>query len=215
VRSSQSGTVFGYCYNVQQEEARPAAAARAHAPPDDGYARGRGDGRKEIKRRARAPPLPSSSSSSSPPSPRQANTCTALSNFIQLAWTFKFVYGAFQDACPIGGKHRTPYILAGWAGAVACGVALASLDLRQNGLPMLTYSIIAAALEFFMMFADVACDALVVGLSALEPDATRGTLLSNAYTTRFTSGARGAAVAPRSRRRGPSRRAGVGRRAGI
>ena len=100
-----------------------------------------------------------------------ANTCTALPGFFQLAWSFKFVIGAAQDATPVGGLHRAPYVLAGWAGCVGLGCALAVFADR---LAMLPYAGIVCALEACMVCADTACDALVVGLTKTEAEDVRG-----------------------------------------
>ncbi|KAH8076578.1 hypothetical protein JL721_589 [Aureococcus anophagefferens] len=59
----------------------------------------------------------------------------ALPGFFQLAWSFKFVIGAAQDATPVGGLHRAPYVLAGWAGCVGLGCALAVFADRLAMLP--------------------------------------------------------------------------------
>ena len=116
---------------------------------------------------------------------QEANVCNALPGFIQLSWTFKFVYGAVQDAFPILGQHRVPYIIGGWVGTIALGLVIV---LFEPSLSVFHYACVAAACEFCMIAADVACDGLVVGLSAREPAATRGTLLSNAYSVRFAAG---------------------------
>ena len=95
----------------------------------------------------------------------------ALPGFFQLAWSFKFVIGAAQDATPVGGLHRAPYVLAGWAGCVGLGCALAVFADR---LAMLPYAGIVCALEACMVCADTACDALVVGLTKTEAEDVRG-----------------------------------------
>lgn len=114
-----------------------------------------------------------------------ANTCTALPSFFQLAWSFKFLIGAFQDATPMwGALHRAPYVLGGWLCTVGLGAFLAVFADR---LPMLGYAGVVCLLEFFMVTADTACDALVVGLTKAEGESIRGTILANAYTCRFTA----------------------------
>jgi hypothetical protein len=52
---------------------------------------------------------------------------------------------------------------------------------------MLGYAGVVCLLECFMVTADTACDALVVGLTKAEGEEVRGTILANAYTCRFTA----------------------------
>ena len=45
----------------------------------------------------------------------------AATTVVALPWSFKFVFGAINDVCPINGERRRPYIALGWA---FCAVAL-------------------------------------------------------------------------------------------
>jgi len=45
----------------------------------------------------------------------------AATTVVALPWSFKFVFGAVNDVCPINGERRRPYIALGWA---FCAVAL-------------------------------------------------------------------------------------------
>ena len=113
-----------------------------------------------------------------------ANTCTALPSFFQLAWSFKFVLGAVQDATPLGGLRRAPYVVGGWS--VCCGLG-AVLAVFADDLSMLGYAGLVCGLECFMVTADTACDALVVGLTKVEGEDVRGSILANAYSCRFSA----------------------------
>ena len=112
----------------------------------------------------------------------EPNTCATVSTFVNLPWGFKIFYGLLSDCVPICGLHRKPYMILGWAGTFAGALCFALLDRIDLS--------IAAGLFLGMtvayLTADCATDAALVGLSTMEPAETRGTLLSTAYSIRFT-----------------------------
>ena len=96
---------------------------------------------------------------------QEANVCNALPGFIQLSWTFKFVYGAVQDAFPILGQHRVPYIIGGGRHDRARLVIV----LFEPSLSVFHYACAAAACEFCMIAADVAATASSSGSRRASP----------------------------------------------
>ena len=111
----------------------------------------------------------------------QPNTCATLSTFVNLPFGFKLFYGTISDCVPINGQHRKPYVALGWA-LTFCGAVLAALD---DTLDLATASSLFLFISVAYLLADCAADAALVGFSAREPAATRGSILSTAYAVRF------------------------------
>ena len=53
----------------------------------------------------------------------------AATTVVALPWSFKFVFGAINDVCPINGERRRPYIALGWA---FCAIALWFLTMMPH-----------------------------------------------------------------------------------
>lgn len=105
---------------------------------------------------------------------------------IALPWSFKILYGALNDCCPIRGYNRKPYMVIGWIICTLALMLLASRDMpEQNDASAAgNFSSLMALAAVGYIMADVAADGLVVELAKLEPHDTRGTLQSNVYTVR-------------------------------
>ena len=110
--------------------------------------------------------------------------CSAVPNLIQFSWNLKILYGAAQDAIPLSGKHRIPYIIGGWM--LVVGTALVLVFFADNA-SVVVYSAICAVLELGLAVADTAADALMVQYSAAESPKERGTIMSTCYALRFFS----------------------------
>ena len=111
----------------------------------------------------------------------QPNTCATLSTFVNLPFGFKLFYGTISDCVPLNGQHRKPHVALGWA-LTFCGAVLAALD---DTLDLATASSLFLFISVAYLLADCAADAALVGFSAREPAATRGSILSTAYAVRF------------------------------
>ena len=111
----------------------------------------------------------------------QPNTCASLATYINLPFGFKLFYGMISDCLPIFGQHRKPYLVGGWFICFAAGLFGAMAD----ELDLTTASSLFLAMTIAYLVADCAADASLVGYSTLEPKATRGSMLSTAYSIRF------------------------------
>ena len=112
----------------------------------------------------------------------EPNTCQGLPTFVRLPWNFKFLYGAITDSVPLFGSQRKSYMCIGWGLTVAAAAVIGAFG---DDLELSQFALLCVVIEGSFIVADVAADAVMVSLSKREPDETRGTLLSNAYTTRF------------------------------
>ena len=113
----------------------------------------------------------------------QPNTCATLATFINLPFGFKLFYGMISDCVPIFGQHRKPYIVGGWFFAFVAALVGA---VHPDDLDLPTASSLFLAMTVAYLVADCAADAALVGYSTLEPKETRGSILSTAYSIRFT-----------------------------
>ena len=111
------------------------------------------------------------------------NMCANANGFIFLAWSFKLFYAIGTDSFRPWGLRRTPYMIAGWAGALiilfvtAC--AAESLDASSwVGLMMV--------LQAFVMLSDVPADGYCVELGQREDKESRGQILATAQRIRFS-----------------------------
>ena len=113
------------------------------------------------------------------------NQCSTLGTFVNLPWSFKVLYGLLSDAVPIGGQHRKPYMILGWALTFVGSLSIAVLGSFGIKLPLEIVASIFLAITLAYIIADCAADAAIVAYTAFEPEETRGSLVTTAYLIRF------------------------------
>ena len=113
------------------------------------------------------------------------NQCSTLATFVNLPWGFKVFYGLLSDAVPICGQHRKPYLIIGWSLTFLGSLSIALLGSFGVPLSLEVIASIFLAITFAYIIADCAADASVVAYTALEPEETRGSLITTAYLIRF------------------------------
>ncbi|TMW66710.1 hypothetical protein Poli38472_014022 [Pythium oligandrum] len=116
---------------------------------------------------------------------------------VLLPWSFKVVAAFVSDCFPLRGRRRKPYMLGGWAMCLLFSLVIACLPSETPYFSKGTITNPKAdeaggkyiALFFMasvgLVIADVACDAVTVELTYLEPNSTRGTLLLMTFMARY------------------------------
>ena len=131
---------------------------------------------------------------------------TTCNTVMTMPWSFKFLFGAFNDCVPIRGYRRKPYMVFGWTVCTAMLVGLYMVPLPppfycvdeatgalltdeppchpesadQGGL--FTLLMTGACLGYVV--ADVAADGLTVQYARAEPESSRGYTQTTAYLVR-------------------------------
>ena len=116
-----------------------------------------------------------------------SNQCATLPTFVNLPWGFKVLYGLMSDAFPICGQHRKPYMVIGWTMTFLGSLSIALLGSFGVALRLELIASLFLAITFAYIVADCAADASVVAFTNLEPEATRGSLITTAYLIRFVA----------------------------
>jgi len=113
--------------------------------------------------------------------------CNVSSSIITMPWNFKVFYGFLIDSFPLCGSPRRWYIIMGWTVSMALllGMTFAADNLASGDHGFDTYCIMCMVQCVFYMFGDVAGDGMTVELTKLEPEETRGSILTTGQMVRF------------------------------
>lgn len=123
----------------------------------------------------------------------------ATDTLLMFAWYFKFVFGIISDCVPVCGFRRKPYIIGGWCAVCVIMVVLALSPVVPphrlvKGGPVVNadsagdspkYVIPLMAITIGYLFADVACDGLMVEFAQREFEHMRGRAQLTVYGVRF------------------------------
>lgn len=114
--------------------------------------------------------------------------CNIAPSLFQMPWNFKLFYGILLDRVGFMGTRRRGWIIFGWTMALIVFAVLASLApyFEETG-NFDTYVLLLMAMCAFYIFADVAGDGMTIELTKLEPEATRGRILTTGQMVRFSA----------------------------